>query len=134
MYQGNALDNGYDQGLSPWADDTATQVRNRARVYRPYGLGPLIREFQAGEPLIYAMELADGTIKIGCTRDLARRRSQLDGELLGFKFGDFDEERAIHRSLAASCIRAREYYSRTPQVVAFINELREPFDLEPLAA
>lgn len=123
-----------DQGCSAFQNDATTHITRRAKKYRPYGLGPIVRDFQNGEPIIYAIELADGTVKVGCTRDLALRRCQLQGDLLGFRFGDFDEEKAIHRTLRASLSAKREYYYRTPEVIAFVNELRDAFDLEPLAA
>lgn len=93
-----------------------------------------VRAIQGGEPMIYAIRARTGELKIGCTTDLMQRNAVLGGDLLGFKFGDFDEEAEIHRHLSASCIRGREWYAPTPEVIGFINELREAFGLEPLAA
>jgi hypothetical protein len=84
--------------------------------------------------VIYAMRLPDGAIKIGCCADLANRASQLHGQILGFRPGDIPEETEIHRSLRRHVARGREYYHPRPEVIAFVNELRDEFDLPHIAA
>ena len=125
---------GIDPGLSVFQADTSSRPQRRVKKNRPHGLGPVLKAFQNGEPMIYAMRLADGVVKIGCTTDLAHRRSQLDGDLLAFRFGAFEEEAAIHRALAKDVVRGREYYTLTDAVLAFVNELRDDLGLEPIAA
>lgn len=124
-----------DGGLTRiWDEEsTASRVLPKSRKRDPIDTNA-VRAIQAGEPMIYAIRARTGELKIGCTTDLMQRHAVLGGELLGFKFGDFDEEAEIHRSLNASCIRGREWYADTAEVIGFINELREPFGLEPLAA
>ena len=135
MHDSTLSPDGYEQMYSLYRrDDMSTRTQKRVKVNRPHGLGNILRAFQAGEPMIYALELDDGTIKVGCTTDLAHRRSQLGGDLIGFKFGDFDEEADIHRSLRASRAHGREYYGRTAEVLEFVNELREPYGLAALAS
>lgn len=93
-----------------------------------------LRALQNGKRVIYAMSLPCGSIKIGCCNDLANRASQLHGKILGFRPGDIPEEMDIHRSLRAHVSRGREYYHPHPAVIAFVNELRDEFDLPHIAA
>ena len=52
-----------------------------------------------------------------------------------FRFGDYDDEQAVHRSLAAQRIEGkREYYHPTPEVLAVVNEMRSDLGLPVLAA
>lgn len=82
---------------------------------------------------LYAFRTRDNLIKIGCTRRLAKRRSEVKGkQLLGFMPGDFDDEAEIHASLAPHVARGLEYYHPTPEVLAVVNVMREPFGLPPL--
>lgn len=87
-----------------------------------------------GRHVVYAMRLPDGVIKIGCCKDLARRAYGLHGEILGFRFGDFAEEKAIHANLVEHRARGHEYYHPTPAVMAVVNELRDEFNLPHIAA
>lgn len=100
----------------------------------PHTLSPTMRALHAGERMIYAMRLPDGVIKIGCCSNLANRRSQLHGQILGFRPGDFDDERVIHADLKPHRARGREYYHATTEVMAVANELRDEFGLPHIAA
>lgn len=94
-----------------------------------------IRAIQSEGTAIYAARLTDGTIKIGCTNDLARRIRSFTGcDLLAFRPGDFDEEREIHAALKAHRARGREYYHAAPPVLDVVNELREHFGLPALTS
>jgi hypothetical protein len=95
---------------------------------------PVLHALQGGRHVIYALRLPDDVIKIGCCADLAMRASQLHGQILGFRFGDFDEEREIHQQLRAHVARGREYYHPRPEVIAVVNELRDEFGLPHIAA
>ena len=92
-------------------------------VGRSFAKSPSLRALQAGERVVYAMRLPDGVIKIGCCKDLANRSSMLHGQILGFRFGDFEDEKAIHATLVKHRARGREYYRPTPEVMAVVNEL-----------
>ena len=93
-----------------------------------------IASLQGGRPMLYAMRVKGGLIKIGCSRNIGERRRNLTGELLAMAPGDFADELAIHQSLAGHAHHGREYYNPTPEVLAVVNELREYFKLDPLAA
>jgi hypothetical protein len=89
----------------------------------------------AGRRVVYAMRMPDGAIKIGCTSNLANRSYCLHGEILGFRFGGFDEERVILAHLRPHRVRGYEYFRPdAPEVLEVVNEMREPFGLPPLAA
>jgi hypothetical protein len=89
-----------------------------------------------GIELIYAIRCPSGTIKIGHTRDLMARRRHFDSTLeaiLAITPGTYGEEQAIHAQLQASVAHGREYYHPTPEVLTFINGLREALGIQPLA-
>lgn len=89
---------------------------------------------QGADHLLYAIRMGDGTIKIGCTSDLARRRKQLSGEVVAFVTGSFDDEAALHSCLPdADRAHGREYYWPSPAVLSVVNQWREAFGLEPVA-
>jgi hypothetical protein len=103
---------------------------------RDFDRAQAIRALTAGNQTVYAARLADGIIKIGCTSDLARRRSMLGvgAEIVAFIDGGFDDERAIHNQLAAHRARGVEYYHPTSEVLAVVNTMRDRFNLPPIAA
>ena len=84
--------------------------------------------------VVYAMELTNGVIKIGCTRNLDRRRKEVGrgAEILGFIPGDFDDEKAIHAELKPHRAHGHEYYQRTPEVLAVVNAMRDAYNLPHL--
>lgn len=124
---------GIDNRNGLYADlETETQIVRRIGGKRPVETNEVVRAFQNGELMIYAMRVPVDVIKIGCTSNLVRRRQWLKGDLLGFKFGDYAEERDIHHLLMDHRHHGREYYHPTPAVLAVVNEMREPFQLEPL--
>lgn len=107
---------------------TATQ-RGRDR-------GAALRSLIGDRPVVYALDMQDGTIKIGCTTNLIARRSHLgaDAEILAFVFGDLADEQEIHRSLVAHRARGQEFYHRTNEVLAVVNSMRDQWNLPHLAA
>lgn len=90
--------------------------------------------------VVYAARLADGTIKIGCTSQLEDRlrylcaQTKQDVELLAFRLGTFDDERALHHSLAEHVEHGREFYLPNPPVLDAINEMRQALHMPPIAA
>jgi len=123
-------------GTNLWADEpTASRYTDRRIPRETYLRCHAVRALQNGRSMLYAFRLADGIIKIGCSRDVARRINAYPGaDILAFRFGDFEDEQALHRSLAASVARGREYYHPTPEVLAVVNEMRADFRLEALAS
>lgn len=95
-------------------------------------------------PVVYAVRLTDGTVKIGHTRRFGDRLRALkhysgqDVELLAFRPGTYNDEQAIHEALAPHRVelteRAREWYHPTPEVMAVVNEMRGELNMPPIAA
>ena len=87
-------------------------------------------------PVIYAVKVKGGLVKIGYTSNVRNRVQSLG---LGKKAllamllnGTFEEERAIHARLQGHAVKGREWYSATdPDVVAIVNEMRAEMGLEP---
>lgn len=79
----------------------------------------------AGRRVVYAIEMPDGAIKIGCTVDLPNRLYKLKGDLLAFRFGGFADEHALHVRLIRHLVRGREYFEPHPNVMAVVDEMRE---------
>ena len=91
--------------------------------------------------VVYAARLADGTIKIGWTEDFENRIRYLasatkqDVELLAFRAGTYEDEQAIHHSLAAHRIEGkREFYYPTAEVLRVVNDMRTALNMPPVAA
>lgn len=124
-----------DLETNPMYFDGATEVRvTRLNRWEHHGRREALLSFQAGRPVIYAAWVDGGLVKIGCTTDLYHRLSAIKGDLIGFRFGDFDEEREIHQQLADHVHHGREWYNPTPAVIAVANEFREALGLDPIAA
>lgn len=94
-----------------------------------------IRALTGGQQTIYAMRLTDGTVKIGCTGDLATRRRMVEAgaEVIGFMPGTFEDEAAIHKGLVQHRARGREYYRPSQDVLDVVNTMRSRFSLPPLS-
>lgn len=95
-----------------------------------------LRALTGGEPVIYALRLPDGTVKIGHSSSLWNRRRCVHpaAEILGFMPGAYEDEQAIHETLAAHRAHGVEYYQPAPAVLAVVNEMRDEFGLPHLAA
>lgn len=97
-----------------------------------------IRHITAAMPsVVYAVQFRDGTIKIGCTTQLADRHRHFRGKggvIVGFCVGDMDDEREIHLRLRPHLAHGREYYNPTPQVLEVVNDMRDEFNLPHIAA
>lgn len=117
-----------------YAEGGTVSTVTRLLPYERHGKREALLALQQGRPMVYAARVEDGLIKIGCSIDIYRRMIQLRGELLGFMFGDLDDERMIHETLAADLNHGREWFNPTPAVMAVVNDLRAGLGLEPLAA
>lgn len=94
-------------------------------------------------PVVYAAQLADGTIKIGWTEHFGDRLRSLkshtgqDVELLAFKPGTFDDEQAIHAGLVEHrvdiTVQAREYYRPSVEVLEVVNAMRAGLGMPDIA-
>ena len=94
--------------------------------------------------VVYAAQLADGTIKIGYTEHFGDRLRHLkkytgqDVELLAFRRGTYADEQAIHAELEGhrNPIRdnSREYYRPSAEVMAVVNAMRASINMPPIAA
>ena len=102
---------------------TLAESRTRAQA---------LRALIGDRSVLYALRLDDGVIKIGCTKNLQMRRNHFgDAEIIGFAFGDFEDEKALHKALVPHRHHAHEYYNPAPEVMAVVNDWREPFGLPP---
>lgn len=101
---------------------------------------PKMEIMHAMGSVVYAAQLADGMIKIGWTEHFGDRLRYLkaytgqDVKLLGFRFGDRDDEQDIHARLTEHVARGREYYHPTPEVLVVVNDMRDRLGMEPIAA
>ena len=104
-----------------------------AEPSRGWARAQALRVLAPGQ-VLYAIELPDGVIKIGCTRNLYYRRRMVGrgAEILGFIPGDLDDEKAIHAELKPHRARGHEYYRRTPEVLAVVNRMRDAYNLPHL--
>lgn len=93
-----------------------------------------LRALIGDQAVVYAIRLDDGVIKIGCTRNLTKRRGHFPGgEILGFTFGDEADELQIHHQLHGHVARGREYYHPTAAVLSLVNDrMRRPLGLPEL--
>jgi hypothetical protein len=93
-----------------------------------------LRDLSDEGTVVYAIRQNCGLIKIGVTTNIARRSQEIGTEVLGFFFGDYDDEQAIHHSLRAHVAKGREYYHVTPEVIAVVNDMRTNLGLPLIAA
>lgn len=90
-------------------------------------------------PTLYAVAIGDDEIKIGYTRDVVRRVDHLrcstrqPCRILAVHRGTTDNERELHRALAAHRSHGREYYHRTAEVLALVDRWRAELGQAPLA-
>ena len=104
-------------------------------VERPHYEASAVTELLTGlGPVVYAIRTGD-LIKIGYTINLAHRAAVLGGynNLLAWRSGTFDDEQAIHASLAGLAVQGREYYPADLRVLAVVNEMRNRLGLPVLA-
>lgn len=119
-----------------------TQTRPARRNYRNatggYGRWSVLNSLG---PVVYALRLDGGVIKIGHTTDLAdrertvrRQSGSTTSELLAFMPGTYEQEQDIHARLREHVTHGDEYYHPHPEVVAEVNLLREHLGLPHIAA
>lgn len=122
----------YPTDLPLYESDTVTRTGYKRTRFEAMDQANAIRAIQMGQPMLYAVMCPDGAIKIGCTTNLAQRRSYLQGEILAFRFGDFDDERAIHDSLREHLAHGDEYYHPSPEVLALVEQWRADLGIPAL--
>lgn len=93
-----------------------------------------LRAILGDAAVVYAVRRKDGIIKIGCTKRLWRRVTELRGEIVGFRFGGLDDEAAIHAGLIEHRASGHEYYHPTPEVLTVVNAMRDEWNLPHVAA
>lgn len=108
------LESAGDAITTPPAEDLDAKRAAERRRQTQVGLTP---------GLIYALAL-DKKIKIGWTSNLEQRMQSYPphSRLLVWVEGTRADERDLHRSLRQSLVAGREWYSRSPQVEAFIRD------------
>ena len=88
-------------------------------------------------PVIYAVRLKDGIIKIGHTTRIRARLSRLEcglNDILAIIPGTVREEKQIHDGLVAHRARAREYYHPHADVFAVVNRMRAKYNFAAIEA
>ena len=91
-------------------------------------------------PVVYALRLDDGIIKIGYTTNLADRertvrrqgKSESSEIIAVWLGGTYEDEQAIHARLTEHIAHGWEYYHPTEAVLAEVNRMREALSLAPL--
>jgi len=88
-------------------------------------------------PVVYALRVPDGAIKIGYSMDLPNRMRRFvrssEAEILAVLPGEtMAEEQAIHGRLRDHVAYGREFYRPTPEVMAVVNRMREQIGLDHL--
>ena len=84
-------------------------------------------------PVVYFARMQGGAIKIGYTRNLARRRAQLAGcEVLAWMPATPAIERSIHSRLVRFRAYGHEYYRPEPEIMAEVNYARRHLGLDPV--
>lgn len=88
-------------------------------------------------PLLYAVRLSDGTIKIGRSGNLRKRFNELWHarrvrvvEFLAYRVGSLADERETHRMLADHVAYGREFYHPTAEVMAVVDSWRRDLGIE----
>ena len=99
--------------------------KQRPELSAPQALAAI----SAAGDVVYAVRLKDGLIKIGHTGRLHIRRAQLQGKMLAFHFGTYEDEQAVHQALQAHTAHGREYYHPAPEVLDVVNEWRSDLGL-----
>jgi hypothetical protein len=90
-----------------------------------------------GTPVLYAIRLPDGIIKIGHTADIKNRRKFFGAkpeDILAVLPGTYEQEQELHRQLKPSRARGWEYYHPTEQVLDVVNAMRSRLGVDALAA
>lgn len=120
--------------VSAGATSSFGKQRNRreTKAGRGHDRAEALRAILGNRSAIYAIRTKAGDIKIGCTTRLWMRVNEVGGEILAFRFGDFDEEWSIHASLRQHVARRQEYYHPAPEVMAVVNAMRDEWNLPHL--
>lgn len=87
-------------------------------------------------PVVYFVRTDSGLIKIGHTVDLANRIKAYGGwrTLLAVQPGTRDDEHALHVRFADDLAEGREFFRASTGLLAYVNDVREPLGMEPVAA
>lgn len=99
----------------------------------------MLRLLQHGDSYVYALLTRHGALKIGVSKDLAQRKTSIDfggvDRFLAFVPGTYDDEQAIHATMAADVrigTRREYYYPVWYEVLPPVNQLRETMGVKPL--
>lgn len=104
----------------------ARLARKRAQLDAVHALSSVVYLVRIGE-----------CIKIGTTANLHRRLQLLHAQrtdLLAVIPGGRDEERALHERFAASLHHGREWFTPTPDLIEYANQIRVAAGIAPVEA
>jgi len=110
-------------------------LRGRRRILPESNYGSLTQMADELPPVVYFMRDRDGLVKIGHTTNLAVRRRAFGsgwGHILAIIPGSREDERAMHARFAKHLAHDREYFHPAPELIAYINTLREALGVPPL--
>lgn len=97
----------------------------------------ILDEIQQDEQFVYACVTREGAVKIGCSVRLSRRKGEIKfggvEKFYGYMPGGYPLERTIHTMLKPYRIPgAREYYYPVPELLPWINHMRDWMGIAPL--
>lgn len=100
--------------------------------HRRYGFGitPVPRNMKHA-PLVYFAR-RERLIKIGWTTQLRRRMLAIPARVLATEPGDIVREKQLHRRFNHLLADKREWFHPAPDLIAYINKLREAEGVPPL--
>jgi hypothetical protein len=91
-----------------------------------------LRALLGGRSVVYAVRFPDGIVKIGTSEDLAARHRHFraaGGEIVGFRFGDYADEQAIHATSESIALVGAS--TTTPQPKSSPSSTRDDFGMHP---
>ena len=100
--------------------------------HKPDTPASVMRELGA---CVYFIHTADGLIKIGYTTNLGQRLRAYKGGLKRILFavrGTYDDEQILHARFRPFRARGVEYYHPVPEILDYIDALREARNIPPL--
>jgi hypothetical protein len=97
-----------------------------------FGISPLPQNPQHAPVVYFARR--ERLIKIGWTSQLPKRMKQIPARALAIEPGDIVRERQLHHRFAHLLADRREWFHPGPDLIAYINALREADDLPTINA
>lgn len=120
-----------DAKLRELEEGLNSSYRTRIRRYG-FGIAPIPTSTHH-VPLVYFAR-RDRLIKIGWTSQLDKRMKAMQTKALATEPGDIVRERQLHRRFAHLLARGNEWFHPGPDLITYINVLREAAGAQPIIA